>query len=130
MLGTKLISNKWNIQSASIYIDNRASIMATQLTKPNPGHYIFDELHKSINTLWKKHIDIKIKIKWLLGHKGVEGNECANEEAKKAIMMGSSDKRKLPKFLRKTLPQSKPAMKCAHNERLKCLTQKGWQKSE
>ena len=45
-------------------------------------------------------------------------------------MMGSSNRSKLLKFLRKTLPQSKPVMKCVHNEKLKCLAQKGWQKSE
>jgi hypothetical protein len=44
--------------------------------------------------------------------------------------MGSSDKRKLLKFLRKTLPQSKSAAKCTHNEKLKRRAQKGWQSSE
>ena len=130
VLGIKLISNEWNIWSAFIYIDNRASITATQLTKPSPGHYIFDELHNSVIALWKKHIGIKIKIKWVLGHKGVEGNECTDEEAKKAVMMGSSNKRKPLKFLRTTLPQSKSAAKCMHNKKLKCLAQKGWQSSE
>jgi hypothetical protein len=130
MLGTKLISNKWNIRSAFIYINNRASIAATQLTKPSPGHYIFDKLHKNVIALQKKHLGMKIKIKWVPGHKGVEGNERADEEAKKGITMGSSDKRKLPNFLRKMLPQSKSVAKCTHNEKLKRRAQKGWQSSE
>jgi len=113
VLGTKLISNEWNIWLAFIYIDNRASITATQLTKPSPGHYIFNKLHKSVNTLWKKHLGIKIKIKWVPGHKGVEGNKCADEEAKKVITMGSSDKGKLLKFLRKMLPEQIHSKVCA-----------------
>ena len=130
VLRTKLISNEWNIRSAFIYIDNRASIAATQLTKPSPGHYIFDALHESITSLQKKHLGIKVIIKWVPGHKGMEGNECADEEAKKAITVGSSEARKLPKLLRKTLPCSKSAVKWAHNKKLKCLAQKDWQSSK
>ena len=60
----------------------------------------------------------------------MEGNECADEEAKKAITVGSSNARKLPKLLRKTLPCSKSAVKWTHNKKLKCLTQKNWQSSK
>jgi hypothetical protein len=51
VLGTKLISNEWGIWSAIIYTDNQAAITATQLTKPNPGHHIFDTLHDNIEAL-------------------------------------------------------------------------------
>jgi hypothetical protein len=130
LLGIKLIAKEWNIRSAFIYIDNRAAITATQLTKPNPGHCIFDAIHKSVGLLRKKHAGIKITIKWVPGPKGVEGNEHADEEAKKAITDGSSRKRELPMLLRKTLPHSKSAAKWTHNEKLKRLAQKSWQKSK
>jgi hypothetical protein len=42
ILATKLISKEWGIQLTIIYSDNQAAITATQLMKPNPGHYIFD----------------------------------------------------------------------------------------
>lgn len=48
ILGVKLISKEWGIWSATIYTDNQATIMATQLTKPNAGHHIFDALHDNI----------------------------------------------------------------------------------
>jgi hypothetical protein len=44
ILGTKLISKEQGIWSAIIYTDNQAAITATQLMKPNPGHYIFKAL--------------------------------------------------------------------------------------
>jgi len=41
----------------------------------------------------------------------VEGNKQVDEQAKKAIMEGSSDQHKLPKYLKKTLPHCKSATK-------------------
>jgi len=130
LLGMKLINNKWGIQSAIIYINNQASIKATMLMKPSAGHYIFNTIHKSIASLWKKHTGIKIKIKWVPGHKGVEGNKKADEEAKKVIMDGSSPADKLPNLLRKKLPYSKAAMVQAYGEKLKGRAQKAWMTSQ
>jgi hypothetical protein len=50
-------------------------------------------------------------------------------QAKKAITEGSSKREKLPRYLKEWLPYNKSAMKAAHNEKLKCRTQKIWQKS-
>jgi hypothetical protein len=129
VLGAKLISNEWSIWSAIFYIDNQASITATQLTKPAAGHHILDALHKHIAALKQKHRGIHIEFKWIPGHKGVEGNEQADELAKKLITEGSSNKHNLPKYLKKTLPHSVSALKWAYNEKLKCHAQKLWEKS-
>jgi len=56
------------------------------------------------------------------------GRELADEHAKKAITEGSTDTSGLPKALKKALPHSKSAMKCAYGEKLKCNAQKAWQK--
>jgi ribonuclease HI len=129
VLGTKLISNEWGVRSAIFYIDNQASITATQLTNPTSGHHIFDAFHDCIEALKKKHSRIHLQIKWVPGHKGVDENEQADKQAKKAITEGSSDRSELPRHLKKTLPYSKSAMKWAYNEKLKRRAQKIWQKS-
>ena len=64
--------------------------------------------------------------KWIPGHKGMEGNEKANEQVKKAITEGSSNAQNLPKMLKDTLPHSKSALKQAHNEKLNRKAQKIW----
>ena len=84
-MGAKLISNEWGIQSAILYIDNQASILAMQLMKPTTGHHIFNAFHENIESL-KRH-SIHIIVQWVPCHKGVDGNE----QAKKAITEGSSN---------------------------------------
>jgi len=128
VLGTKLVSNEWGVWSAIFYIDNQASITAMQLINPTSGHHIFDIFNEYIVVLKKKHSGIWLKIKWVPGHQGVDGNEQADEQAKKAITEGSSKQRELPRYLKKLLPHSKSAMKAAYNEKLKCRAQKIWQK--
>ena len=51
MLGTELISNEWGVRSANIYTDSQVAIAAMLVTKPNPGHYIFDAFQESIVAL-------------------------------------------------------------------------------
>jgi ribonuclease HI len=129
VLGTKLVSKEWGVRSAIFYIDNQASITATQLINPTSGHHIFDTFNKEIEAFKKKHSGIRLEIKWVPGRKGVEGNEQADVQAKKVITEGSSEREKLPRYLKKQLPYNKSAMKAAHNEKLKRRTQKIWQKS-
>jgi len=61
----------------------------------------------------------------------VEGNEVADREAK-LVAKGeaySSPAKRLPILLRKPLPRSIPALKQAHNARLKKLWKEEWSKS-
>ena len=75
VLGARLISQEWGVQSATFCIDSQAIIKAIQLTKPSPGHYIINAFHGILDMLRKKHPGIWITIRWTPGHKGIEGNE-------------------------------------------------------
>jgi hypothetical protein len=57
----------------SMYIDNQASIMATQSIKPMSGHYLLDILHDKASRSKKKHRNIQITARWIPSHKDVEG---------------------------------------------------------
>ena len=98
--------------------------------KPSAGHYIFDTFHCSVTKLCKKHIELKVKIKWVPSHKGVEGNEMVDEQVKKVITEGSSAMNELPGLLKKKLPYSKLAMIQAFGEELKGRAQKAWETSK
>ena len=129
ILGTKLVSKEWGARSVIFYIDNLAIIMATQLTKPTSGHHIIDTLHRYIATLKARNHDLTVTFKWIPGHKGVEGNESADTQAKKSITEGSSNATILPAQLKDPLPYSKSTTKCAYNGKLQQKAQRAWEKS-
>jgi ribonuclease HI len=129
ILGAKLLDREWGAQSATFFIDNRAAILATQLTKPTPGHHLIDTFHRHIGTTLRRNRNLRITLKWVPGHKGVEGNEQADEQAKKAITEGSSEVHLLPEYLQGTLKHSKSAIIQSHNAKLRNEAQKEWSKS-
>ena len=71
LLGVKLLEREWGIRSAIFYIDNHAAILATRLTKPSPGHHIFDTLHSHTNKIMDRNHNLTITLKWISGHKEV-----------------------------------------------------------
>ena len=75
VLGAKLIRNEWGIWSATFCIDSQAVIKAIQLTKPKPGHYIFNMLHKSLEGVRNQHLGIRITVRWTPGHERIKGNQ-------------------------------------------------------
>jgi ribonuclease HI len=104
ILAIKLMTKEWAIRSATTYVDNQAAIRATQVTKPHPGHYLTDVFHRDLAALKRKHNSIRVTLRWTPGHKGIEGNEQADEQAKKAITEGSSEVDQVPRSLKKMLP--------------------------
>ncbi|KAG1765679.1 hypothetical protein EDD22DRAFT_738844, partial [Suillus occidentalis] len=70
-------------------VDNQVAILATTAFQSRPGHHLVDTFHD----------DLKLVIRWSPGHKGIPGNEAADEEAKKAASGDSSNTHELPKSL-------------------------------
>lgn len=121
-LGTELLrTERKAVRTASIYIDNQASIRSTQSRRSKPGHYLTDHLHRQMKRVYKRHPNLKLKICWIPGHMDVAGNEAVDIEAKKASTVGSSTDKHLPALFRskKPLPVSKSAAKQAYAARLK-----------
>ena len=107
VLGMELIRKEVNVRKTSIGIDNQSGITAVISIRPTPSHYIWDLFHNRIHAAIQKHINLEIVIRWTPGHIGIEGNEAADKEAKRAAQEGSSPDDQLPAALQKRLPDSK-----------------------
>ncbi|KAJ3845301.1 ribonuclease H-like domain-containing protein, partial [Lentinula raphanica] len=104
VMGLHMATQEDDITELSIWADNTAAITATDTPKTGSAHYILDMFHELLNNLRQMHPAIPVTISWVPGHKGVEGNERADQEAKRAATTRSSTKRTLPAQLRAALP--------------------------
>src|SRR6266851_5032178 len=136
LLGLHMLnSTKYRSLPAIIGIDNQAAIKALASDLRSPGHHLAREaLHiaSSIEKAKKRKARNKatLTIYWTAGHKGIEGNELADIEAKEVTKGRTLDTKQLPHYLRKPLPTNPSAVKKAHNNKLKREWQEDWKNSE
>jgi len=99
--------------------------------KPAPGHYLADKFLLEMIKVRKRYPQCIIWVRWIPGHKDVQGNKAADEEAKKAAADGLSPDAILPGFLRGSadLPYSKSAFKQKFYAELKAKNSQTFAKS-
>jgi len=118
---------------ASILTYNQAVIWSGKNPSAKSGHYLLLHFRNLICHLQDKRDVNKedLMVKWIAGHMEVKGNEVADREVKLAAKgeTHSSPKKKSPSSLCKPLPHSVPALKQAHNVRLKGIWKDEWSES-
>ena len=129
ILGLHLIATeKRNRKSCAIGLDNQSAIRALQTELTNPGHHLAAEALRIAKHLRSRNGNEKysLKIRWTAGHVGIEGNEKADKEAKRAAEGNSSDAKELPRYVRK-IKLSISALRQANNKERNETWKKGWQ---
>ena len=91
--------------------DNQATLRAYSARKATPGSYLIEDARNLHNTIQEKWPRVRFKLQWVPGHEGIEGNEKANTEAKRATEREHRNRRNEHHRLLKTLPASKSATK-------------------
>jgi len=118
---------------ASILVDNQAVIRSGENPTAKPGHYLLLRFRNLMRHLHEKKDSSRedVTVRWIAGHKDVEGNEVADREAKLAVKgeAESSPRANLPTALRNPLPRSIPTLKQTHNAKLTKLWKDEWSKS-
>ncbi|KIK43988.1 hypothetical protein CY34DRAFT_58948, partial [Suillus luteus UH-Slu-Lm8-n1] len=88
-LAAKLISTERNMKyPASIFVDNQAAIQAGENHYTKSGSYLVEHFRRMTKRLAKNRDNqgqnFHLTLRWIPGHKGVEGNELADAAAKEA----------------------------------------------
>ena len=119
LLAIHLLRKAGGWQTAEIALDSQAAIGALNLTKPAGSHYMVDEIHRQLKAARHAHPAAKLTTRWIPDHMEIEGNEQADDEAKKAARGDASPPSALPTLLRNPLPASTSAIRRAYKETIK-----------
>ena len=109
-LATEMIKAERHVQTATIGAESQAAIHAIMHGRGTPGQYLVDAFHEQLAAIQHKHPGIKIKLRWIPGHKRITGNEQVDKETKQVSQGKSSGQQELPKFCKQDLLHNQSAM--------------------
>jgi len=87
LLGVKLLQNaNLNLNGVDITlgVDSHAAIKRHKVRFKSAADYIFKEIHRMVIELKTSFPHMRLVVRWTPGHVGIDGNEAADTEAKKA----------------------------------------------
>jgi ribonuclease HI len=84
ILAIKLILDEPRVTHATILLDNQAALASVTDPRPKAGQQFLRIFHKLFRQLLRKRRSFRLRMVWVPGHEGVEGNEEADELAKDA----------------------------------------------
>ena len=87
LLGLRLLRDSnlnLNGMEVTIGINSHATIKHHNIQAKSAAGYIFDEIHTFAEELTTTFSNIRLSVRWTLGHVGIDGNEVADIEAKHA----------------------------------------------
>lgn len=112
MLGLHLLTRVNEIRGMTVAVDSQAAIQATYKGHSNGTHFtVLKAINNILKKLYEKNDDLTLLLRWMPGHVGIECNEEANTEAKKAANRDGSPLGKLLMILWKKLQRSAAAIK-------------------
>ena len=113
LLGLHLIKTEKSRTSYVIGIDNQVALSMLISAMSTMGQHIANEILDMAASIRKQRNspNYSLKVRWMVGHVSIEGNEEVDGEVKKMVEGLMSNKRQLPVFLRKLLKQNKSALR-------------------
>lgn len=99
LLAAHLLLGLLSYHTASCAADNTACLQAIHNRKPHPAHYLVDELLRDFDRMKRRHPGARLTLRWIPGHRDLDGNERADLEAKRAARGDSHPPDSLPRLL-------------------------------
>jgi len=125
LLGMHLINTeKQGNTTFALGVDSQTAIKAFN-SMIRPGHHLAEEsIRIAMLNKQKNRNAYRLTLRWTAGHEGLEGNELADKEAKRAAEGLTTDKALLPSYFRKPLLINSAAVKIP-NEKCVDTTPRG-----
>jgi len=121
-MGLHLIKTDGNRKTSyALGADNQAALSTLNMVKATTGQYIANEILKTAAKIKKSQDSAKysLKIRWTVGHMGIEGNKEVDREVKKVAEGLTSDKKALPPLLFKPTRYNRSALRQQRKDKLK-----------
>jgi len=77
------VSEKEEVRRVTVFTDSQATLRRIQSDEPGPGKVLALRTMRWESELSKKNIQVEYQ--WVSAHKGIEGNEQANQQTIKAV---------------------------------------------
>jgi RNase H len=90
----------------------------TRRERAIPGQYLVNTIHRQIQGVIEQQPGVRVVMRWVPGHEGIEGNERADEEAKRAAKGETSHEWEIPIECWGVFPISRAAEIQRHNAEL------------
>ncbi|EUC58202.1 ribonuclease HI, partial [Rhizoctonia solani AG-3 Rhs1AP] len=112
LMGLELLSRERGLKDAAIFIDNQAVLRALQGGKTQNLGHAYARLEMLLERVRRMNGGIRLATRWVPGHMDVDGNEKADEAAKRAAEEEDSTTYDLlPEFLKRRVPTNPSAAK-------------------
>jgi ribonuclease HI len=96
-----------------IFTDSQSAIKSLAKPKRQSGQSIIKRILDEIDTLYETNPSYELQLEWVPGHKGIEGNEKADEAAKEAA-------------IQRINPARKPSLKSARSNAIHQAIKRQW----
>jgi ribonuclease HI len=104
-----------NTRQISINLDGKSVIQALSKQTTTSSQHLLETIHDKTTHLHRP----RITFRWIPGHRGIEGNEAADQRAKEAAEGNTSNPDRIPEALQNQLPCSLAMVRRTFNERIK-----------
>ncbi|KZV81182.1 hypothetical protein EXIGLDRAFT_569614, partial [Exidia glandulosa HHB12029] len=123
LLALRIVDSIPSARDVAICLDNQSAITRAHRPKPKPGQLITSAIQDEVERLRTQRPELRLRLVWVPGHEGVDGNELADAHAKMASAGEDTGDARIDDEL---LPDSIAARRAASKKAARASWQSRW----